>query len=154
MGEVGGKHVRKLIPVGDPERRGEHLEQEFRLDPRVSERTDSDTFAVCEAVQKVDGTLAGGTDVYEGLPAREQMNIFYPPQPQDKIYVFADVEEPAAATLVVQAYPSPREEDIKWPFAESESAKYKMKVAYLDTSTVKLTLSVVKVEEYDYSIKH
>ena len=93
--------------VGDLERRGEHLEQEFKLDPRVSERTDSDTFAVCEAVlvhlttmtlfydnpddlQEVKGTLAGDDDAYKGVPAREQMNIFYPPQvmiftPGDKI---------------------------------------------------------------------
>ena len=31
-------------------------------------------------LQKVKGTLAGGGDVYEGVPAKEQMNIFYPPQ--------------------------------------------------------------------------
>ena len=83
--------------VGDLEKRGEHLEQEFKLDPRVSERTDTDTFAVCKAVQvhptimtlffdyhnvlqEVKGTLAGGDDAYKGAPAQEQMNIFYPPQ--------------------------------------------------------------------------
>jgi len=152
--EVRGKHVRNLIPVGDPERRGEHLEQEFELDPRVSERTDSDTFAVCEAVQRVSGTLAGGDDAVKGDPAQEQMNIFYPPQPQSTIYAWADVDEPAEATLLIQAYPSPSEEDIKWSFAESEGAKYKMKVVYKDNSIVKLALSVVKVDEFDYSIKH
>ena len=31
-------------------------------------------------VQKVKGTLEGGDDVYEGVPAKEQLNIFYPPQ--------------------------------------------------------------------------
>ena len=70
--EVRGLQVRQLIPVtefslvkaqlpckliemwtqvGDLEKRGEHLEQEFKLDPRVSERSDSDTFAVCKADQ-------------------------------------------------------------------------------------------------------
>ena len=37
--------------TGDVEGRGGHLEQSFKLDPRVSERTDRHTFAVCEAVQ-------------------------------------------------------------------------------------------------------
>ena len=86
-----------LTQVGNLEKRGEHLEQEFKLDPQVSERTDSDTFAVCEAVQvyltmmtlfhdilddlqEVEGTLAGGDDALNGVPAQEQMNIFYPPQ--------------------------------------------------------------------------
>jgi len=152
--EVRGLQVRQLIPVGNLEKRGEHLEQEFKLDPRVSERTDSDTFAVCKADQEVDGTLAGGDNAHQGVPAQEQMNIFYPPQPQSKIYAYANVDEPAMATLMVQAYPSPREEDIKWSFAESEREKYKLEVVYIDTSTVKLTLSVVKVEEFDFSIKH
>ena len=73
--EVRGKQVRKLTPVtdsynsiitspqleivltqiwtqiGDLERRGSHLEQKFKLDPRVSEHTYGDTFAVCDAVQ-------------------------------------------------------------------------------------------------------
>ena len=73
--EIRGRQVRQLTPVtdsynsiitspqleivltqiwtqiGDLERRGEHLEQEFKLDPRVSEQTYSDTFAVCGAVQ-------------------------------------------------------------------------------------------------------
>ena len=84
-----------LTQKSELEKRGNHLEQEFKLDPRVSERTDSHTFASCEAiqvptffilidypddVQKVKGTLEGGDDVYEGVPAKEQLNIFYPPQ--------------------------------------------------------------------------
>ena len=39
------------MQAGELEKRGNHLEQEFKLDPRVSERTDSHTFAVCEAIQ-------------------------------------------------------------------------------------------------------
>jgi len=152
--EVNGLQVRQMLPKSELEKRGNHLEQEFKLDPRVSERTDSHTFAVCEAIQKVKGTLEGGDDVYEGVPAKEQLNIFYPPQPQDTIYASADLDEAAKAILLVQAYPSPREEDIKWSFAESESAKYKMEVTYKNNSIVELTLSVVKVEEHDYSIKH
>ena len=31
-------------------------------------------------LQSVKGTLAGGNDAYKGVPAQEQMNIFYPPQ--------------------------------------------------------------------------
>jgi len=101
--EVAGVESRQLIPV--------------------PERTDRDTFAVCEAVQK-----AGGNVVYEGVIAQEQLNIFYPPQHQDIVYVGANVDEPAEVTLVVEAFPRPRRRDIKWSFAESESDKYRMEV--------------------------
>ena len=39
--------------AGEVEGRGSHQERNFTLNPRVSERTDRDTFAVCEAVQVV-----------------------------------------------------------------------------------------------------
>lgn len=153
--EVRGSQVRQLTPVGDLEKQGDHLEQEFKLDARVSDRTDSDTFAVCKAVQKVPGTLAGDENVFKGAQAQQQLNIFYPPQPQEKKIVGVDVDENAKITLLIEAYPSPRKEDIKWSLAESDSAKYKMEVIPQSSSdVVKLTLSVLKVEEGDYNKEH
>jgi len=147
--EVRGKKVRKLTATqpqstGSPNRRGM-----FRLDPRVSERTDSNTVVVCEAIQKVPGS----DDVVKGTPVQRQLNIFYPPQNQDNIYVSANVDEAAVTTLLVEAYPRPKKEDIKWSLAEKEPAKYKMEIAEVATG-VKLTLTVVKVEDNDYSITH
>jgi len=147
--EVAGVESRQLIPAGEGEGRGSHQERNFTLDPRVSERTDRDTFAVCEAVQK-----AGGNVVYEGVIAQEQLNIFYPPQHQDIVYVGANVDEPAEVTLVVEAFPRPRRRDIKWSFAESESDKYRMEVSFNSASTVSLTMIVTRVEEHDYSVRH
>jgi len=147
--EVRGKEVRKLIEtqpqsMDAPNRRGM-----FRLDPRVSERSDSNTFVVCEAIQKVPGS----DDVVKGTPIQRQLNLFYPPQTRDNIYVSANVDEAAVATLLVEAYPRPKKEDIKWSLAEKEPAKYKMEMAEVETG-VKLTLTVVKVEDNDFSITH
>jgi len=147
--EVAGVESRQLIPAGDVQGRGSHQERNFTLNPRVPERTDRDTFAVCEAVQK-----AGGNVVYEGVIAQEQLNIFYPPQHQDIVYVGANVDEPAEVTLVVEAFPRPRRRDIKWSFAESESDKYRMEVSFNSASTVSLTMIVTRVEEHDYSVRH
>jgi len=147
--EVGGKQVRKLTPTGQLQGSALDGMQEFTLDPQVSERTDSNTFVVCEAIQKIPGS----DDVVKGTPIQRQLNLFYPPQPRDDIYVSADVDEPAVTTLLVEAYPRPKKEDIKWSYAEKEPAKYKMEMAEVVTG-VKLTLTVLKVEENDFSIKH
>ena len=40
-------------------------------------------------LQEVDGTLAGGDNAHQGVPAQEQMNIFYPPQ----VKIFTPGEE-------------------------------------------------------------
>jgi len=146
--EVDGEPVRKLASLEGSTLDGRGM-QDFTLDPRVSERTDSNTFVVCEAIQKVPGS----DDVVKGTPIQRQLNLFYPPQPRDNIWVSADVDEAAVATLLVEAFPRPKTEDIKWSYAEKEPAKYKMEVAEVVTG-VKLTLTVVKVEENDYSIKH
>ena len=70
--------------------------QDFPLEPRVSERTDSNTFVVCEAIQvnpsfkniRVSNGKAvfefqkvpGSDDVVKGTPVQRQLNLFYPPQ--------------------------------------------------------------------------
>ena len=79
--------------------------QDFTLDPRVSERTDSNTFVVCEAIQVTRFQMAffqcdnndtieslhkdiftnvqkipGSDDVVKGTPVQRQLNLFYPPQ--------------------------------------------------------------------------
>merc|ERR1712212_549452 len=146
--EVDGEPVRKLASLEGSILDGRGM-QDFKLDPRVSERTDSNTFVVCEAIQKVPGS----DDVVKGTPIQRQLNLFSPPQPRDNIWVSATVDETAVATLLVEAYPRPKKEDMKWSYAEKEPAKYKMEVAEVVTG-VKLTLTVVKVEENDYSIKH
>ena len=55
--------------------RGGHKEATFLLDPRVAERSENSTFAVCEAVQAL-----GGQAVYEDVVARAGVHIVYPPQ--------------------------------------------------------------------------
>merc|ERR1719500_516287 len=146
--EVDGEPVRKLASLEGSTTDGRGM-QDFTLDPRVSERTDSITFVVCEAIQKVPGS----DDVVKGTPIQRQLNLFYPPQTRDNIYVSANVDEAAVATLLVEAYPRPKNEDIKWSLAEKEPAKYKMEMAEVETG-VKLTLTVVKVEDNDFSITH
>merc|ERR1712168_579021 len=84
--EVLGKQVRKLTPTGQLQGSALDGMQEFSLDPQVSERTDTNTFVVCEAIQKVPGS----DDVVKGTPVQRQLNLFYPPQPRDDIYVSAD----------------------------------------------------------------
>ena len=69
-----GRAVRDLL-VLDEGGRGGHREATFLLDPRVAERSDGETFVVCEAVQAV-----GGQAVYEDVVARAGVDIVYPPQ--------------------------------------------------------------------------
>ena len=85
--------------MGTAERR-----ENFRLEARVSERTDSNTFVVCEAIQvtlfhksvpikerifcviimtECDAEhqkVPGSDDVVKGTPVQRPLNIFYPPQ--------------------------------------------------------------------------
>jgi len=146
--EVNGKPVRKLTELEGSTLNGRGM-QDFPLHPRVSERTDSNTFVVCEAIQKVPGS----DDLVKGTPVQRQLNLFYPPQPLDNIWVSADLDEAAVATLLVEAFPRPKKEDMKWSYAEKEPEKYKMEVSEVVTG-VKLTMTVLNVEEKDYFIKH
>ena len=69
-----GQAVRDLL-VLEQGGRGGHKEATFLLDPRVAERSENSTFAVCEAVQAL-----GGQAVYEDVVARAGVHIVYPPQ--------------------------------------------------------------------------
>ena len=102
--------------------------QDFRLEPRVSERTDSNTFVVCEAIQvnplfhniRVSNGKAvfefqkvpGSDDVVKGTPVQRQLNLFYPPQV--KILTTAGAKRMFCCHNILRN-PTPRiQNDQKW----------------------------------------
>jgi hypothetical protein len=160
--KVRGEAQRRLEEAGGG-RGARAREAAFTLHPRVGERTDGQTFVVCKAVQR-----AGGQDVYEDVEAKARLNIVYPPQvrvaskgsmrhagpqPQEEKRVTAELDEPAELIFLVEAFPRPLRQDIRWTGQEA-SDHYQMAVSFPSASSVRIDLTVLKVEEHDYDIRH
>lgn len=148
--EVRRRPQRQLAPTGVEEGRGSHKKRSFLLDPRVEEHSE-DTKVVCEAVQ-----AAGGEAVFHGVTAEADLNIEFPPQPQGDKYVLANVDEPAEVTLVVEAFPRPTRHQIQGgTFIETNSEdNYRMDISFPSSSTVKIVITVKRVDEEEYKIQH
>merc|ERR1712059_117968 len=135
--EKNGKKTRNLDILSDDDGYEPGKKRRtFLLNPRVDERSDSRTFAVCEAVQK-----AGKQKVYADVEAKSRLRIVYPPQGHNVKYVYANLGETAATSFNVEAFPRPSKEDVIWPATETDS-KYRMNVAFTSSSITKVDLTV------------
>ena len=93
----------------------------FEFVPAVGDRTDTQTFIVCQAIQKL------GDEVIFQESTEQQINIVYPPQPCDKTFTVTSTNESAHAEIVIEAYPLPELSSIVW-FIEDKNISQSLKV--------------------------
>lgn len=146
--EVEGRKVRNLVQVWGEEgsRPGEKSET-FVLEPRVGERSDGQTFAVCVAVQR-----AGGIEVFRDVEAKTQLRIVYPPQPQEEHSLSSTLGDTAVLTIQVEAFPLPEAVDVVWDAAATDP-NYRLAVIFPSSSVTVVTLTVLKVREADFDLR-
>lgn len=119
----------------------------FLLDPRVEERTDSQTFVVCEAIQR-----AGQQVVFTNVNAKSVLRIVYPPQAQEEHYVYSNLGESAMLSLQVDAFPLPSKSDVVWAATEN-NPNNQMTVSLTSSSITTIDLTVLRVEERDMNVR-
>ena len=85
----------------------------------VSDRNDQGTSLVCVAKQHMNNDDITDHLLYK-TSVKHSVNVVYPPQPLDDVFVTGDLNSTASVNLVIDSNPLPYFSDIIWNIVSEE----------------------------------